>query len=146
SRAPRSGRVGRPGRPSGPPTEPDRTKDPLMTASRLALSLALLLSARVATAHEPHGDGKPGQHAPAADATTKAKGVVFHDKNRNNSRDADEPGVENVRVSNGRVIVRTDTEGRYELPVDDDTTLFVIKPRDWMTPVNEFKLPQFYYV
>lgn len=117
-----------------------------MTLSRLALAAAVFLSAGLATAHEPHDDGKPDQHAPAADAPAKARGVVFHDKNRNNTRDADEPGVEDVRVSNGRAIVKTDREGRYELPVDDDTILFVIKPRDWMTPVDEHKLPQFYYV
>ena len=62
------------------------------------------------------------------------RGVVYSDVNENEVHDADEPGLRGVRVSNGRDIVKTDAEGRYELPVDDDTILFVIKPRGWMTP------------
>jgi hypothetical protein len=51
-----------------------------------------------------------------------------------------------VSVSNQREIVQTDESGRWTLPVDDDTIFFVIKPRDWMTPVNKDQLPQFYYI
>jgi hypothetical protein len=118
----------------------------MMTHPRLAIGIALLLSARVAAAHGPHDDGKPDHHAPAVDSPAKARGVVFHDKDKDGKRDDGEPGIGGVRVSNGREIVKTDVDGKYELGIDDDTTLFVIKPRDWMTPVNELKLPQFYYV
>lgn len=79
-------------------------------------------------------------------AAETASGVVFHDKNRNGVREAHEPGIEGVRVSNQREVVRTDSKGRWRLPVSDDTTFFVIKPRGWMTPTNEHRLPQFYYV
>lgn len=75
-----------------------------------------------------------------------AKGIVFHDKNENRRRDAGEPGLPGIKVSNGREIVKTDDEGRYELPIDDDTTLFVIKPREWQVPLNENQLPRFYYL
>lgn len=75
-----------------------------------------------------------------------AHGVVFNDCNRNGRRDAGERGLAHVRVSNGRDIVCTDHAGRYALPVDDDTILFVIKPRGWMTPLNAQNLPQFYYI
>ncbi len=75
-----------------------------------------------------------------------ATGVVFHDRNRNGIRDAGEPGVPKVLVSNQREVVRTDARGRYRLPVDDDTILFVVKPRGWMTPVSEANVPRFYYV
>jgi hypothetical protein len=75
-----------------------------------------------------------------------ARGVVFHDVNRNGARDADEPGLAGIRVSNGREIVRTDNAGSYALPVDDDTIIFVIKPRDWMTRVDDQNLPRFYYI
>jgi hypothetical protein len=51
-----------------------------------------------------------------------------------------------VRVSNGREVVRTDWRGRYQLPVDDDTILFVIKPRDFAPPMGPDRLPRFYYV
>ena len=82
----------------------------------------------------------------AAFAQEMARGVVFLDENENGVRDAGEPGMEGVAVSNGREVVLTDAEGRYELPVDDDTIIFVIKPRDYMTQVNETQLPRFYYI
>lgn len=106
-------------------------RDRLPLAMAITLLLAVMTSLRA--------DDQP--------VTPKtATGVVYHDLNKNRSRDAGEPGLEGIRVSNGREVVKTDSEGRYELPVDDDTILFVIKPRDWMTPVNEDNLPRFYYV
>ena len=79
-------------------------------------------------------------------APSVARGVVYHDTNHNAVRDAGEAGVPDVRVSNGRDVVVTAADGTYELPVDGDATLFVIKPRDWMTPVGEHNLPRFYYI
>jgi hypothetical protein len=75
-----------------------------------------------------------------------ATGVVFHDANGNRVFDEGEQPQPGVRVCNGRQIVTTDENGRYELPVDDDTILFVIKPRGWRTPLSETMLPQFYYI
>ncbi len=74
-----------------------------------------------------------------------ATGVVFQDTNGNRSYDPGEKPLAGVRVSNGREIVKTDKSGRYRLPVDDDTILFVIKSRGWRTPFNDHMLPQFYY-
>ncbi len=79
-------------------------------------------------------------------ADQAARGVVFEDQNRNGQRDAGEPGLANMLVSNGELITQTDADGRYRLPVDDGTVLFVIKPRDWMTPVSDHQIPQFHYV
>lgn len=89
--------------------------------------------------------------APFPSATTtahaaKARGVVYVDANGNGSRDAEENGLAGVGVSNGQDIVTTDAQGCFELPVDDDTIIFVIKPRDFMTPVDENMLPKFYYI
>jgi hypothetical protein len=81
-----------------------------------------------------------------ANAQEMARGVVFHDQNNNGARDDGEQGIPNVRLSNGRDIVATDDEGRYALPVGDDTIVFVLKPRDWMTPVDAHQLPRFYYI
>ncbi|MGI9466727.1 MAG: calcineurin-like phosphoesterase C-terminal domain-containing protein [Rubripirellula sp.] len=75
-----------------------------------------------------------------------ARGFVFDDKNANGKRDGDEPGIPNIRVSNGTSIVKTNQDGLYELSVDDDSIIFVIKPRDWATPLNRNQLPQFYYI
>lgn len=75
-----------------------------------------------------------------------ARGTVFEDRNRNGVRDAGEPPLAGVRVSNGRDIVLTAPDGRYELPIHDDTIVFVIKPRHYMTAINERNIPQFHYV
>ena len=75
-----------------------------------------------------------------------AKGFVFHDKNENRIMDDGEDGIAGIAVSNGSDIVQTNEKGEYALPVSDDAIVFVIKPKDWMTPVNELNLPQFYYL
>ena len=75
-----------------------------------------------------------------------ATGVVFHDVNGDGARGEGEPGVGGVGVSNGREVVLTDDAGRYEIPVAEDTILFVIKPRGWRTRVDELNIPRFYYI
>ena len=75
-----------------------------------------------------------------------AKGAVYHDINGNKTMDNNEPGIPNVYVSNGVEIVKTDKNGKYSIPISDDAIIFLIKPKDWMTPVNELNLPQFYYI
>ena len=82
---------------------------------------------------------------PAAQVQT-ARGVVYLDKNGNERRDAGEPGVADVRVSNGEQIVATNAAGEYQLPVTDDTILFLIKPRGYRTPFTKQMLPRFYYI
>src|SRR5690606_34870642 len=37
-------------------------------------------------------------------------------------------------------------DGRYELAVQGDRNVFVLKPRSWRTPLSEDNLPQFYYI
>lgn len=75
-----------------------------------------------------------------------ARGVVFEDSNGNRKRDQGESGIAGIRVSNGTQIVKTDDDGRYEIAVDDDEIIFVIKPRNWMTPVGPDQLPKFFYI
>jgi len=75
-----------------------------------------------------------------------ARGIVFEDSDGNGKYNVGEPGLAGVKVSNGEDIVKTDDEGRYELRVDNDAIVFVIKPRGYMTPVNQNRLPQFYYI
>ncbi len=81
-----------------------------------------------------------------AQSAEYAVGVVFHDTNRNGVRDPGEEGIPGVKVSNGRTVVKTDEQGRYRLPVDDWTVIFITKPSGWMTPVCENNLPRFYYI
>ena len=75
-----------------------------------------------------------------------AQGTVFNDKNQNGKKDKGEPGLPNIAVSNGKEITKTDAQGKWELPHDDDTIFFVIKPRKWRTPLYTVNLPQFYYI
>ena len=75
-----------------------------------------------------------------------AVGTVFVDENGNGFRDVGESPLSGVRVSNGLDIDVTDDEGRYELPVDGDVVIFVVKPAGFALPVNDDQLPQFYYV
>ncbi|MFN9238044.1 MAG: metallophosphoesterase N-terminal domain-containing protein, partial [Planctomyces sp.] len=76
----------------------------------------------------------------------KATGIVFLDSNQNGTRDADEPGIPGVKVSNGREVVACDQHGHYELPVDDDTILFVIKPSGYRTVIDALNIPRGYYI
>ncbi|AGF72439.1 calcineurin-like phosphoesterase C-terminal domain-containing protein [Corynebacterium halotolerans] len=73
------------------------------------------------------------------------EGVVFEDTNKNSQRDEGEPGIPGVSVSNGRTIVTTDAEGRYELQVDDNTTVFITQPAGYQVPVDENNVAQFFY-
>ncbi|MBB1020476.1 metallophosphoesterase [Dietzia sp. E1] len=72
-------------------------------------------------------------------------GRVFDDANRNSVHDEGEVGVPDVRVSNGRDVVITDEQGRYELPATDNFTAFVTQPAGWQVPVDEQKVAQFSY-
>lgn len=77
--------------------------------------------------------------------TDTAKGVVFEDLDSDGTRDAGEPGVPDVSVSNGRDVVRTDAQGAWRLGVTDQTIVFVTKPADYLVPVDDVQLPQFFY-
>jgi N terminal of Calcineurin-like phosphoesterase len=74
-------------------------------------------------------------------------GLVFEDLSGTGTRQADDPGIAGVLVSNGRDVVKTDRTGRYILPVDDETIIFVIKPTGYAVPVERgVMLPRFYYI
>lgn len=74
-----------------------------------------------------------------------AKGYVYEDANRNGKKDRREAGIPNVSVSNGTDVILTDSKGFYTLPVNDGSTIFVIKPDGYKTPVDENFIPRFYY-
>lgn len=75
-----------------------------------------------------------------------AKGVVYNDANFNNKKDKGEQGIGNVGVSNGVDVVLTDAQGAYELPIQDQNIIFVIKPANYTFTVDTNNLPQFYYI
>ncbi|NUL44567.1 phosphoesterase [Cellulosimicrobium funkei] len=72
-------------------------------------------------------------------------GTVFDDRDQNSSQGDQERGISGVKVSNGRDVVTTDSQGRYELPVEDNMTVFVTQPRGYQVPVDEDNVAQFSY-
>jgi len=75
-----------------------------------------------------------------------AKGVVFNDENSNGLIDKDEHGIEDVSVSNGIDVVRTNSEGEYTINLPEESILFISKPAGYNVAVDENNLPQFFYI
>jgi N terminal of Calcineurin-like phosphoesterase len=82
----------------------------------------------------------------AATAANTVSGVVYENRSGGTRRAAGDPGIAGVLVSNGRDVVKTDAAGRYTLPIDEESIIFVIKPTGYAVPVDEQMLPRFYYI
>ncbi|MEQ7007765.1 PQQ-binding-like beta-propeller repeat protein [Actinopolymorpha sp. B17G11] len=87
--------------------------------------------------------------AQAVDPTAAGvTGVVYRDSNGNGQRDAGEPGIPDVSVSDGARTVQTDDQGGYSLDVDVDRRItdiiYLSKPAGYAVATDEFKTPQFY--
>ncbi len=87
-----------------------------------------------------------GSFYTSVNAQQFVKGIVFEDKNQNNKFDKSEKRLSNVQVSNGKQVVSTNDKGEYQIEIDNETILFVIKPTNYKVPTNEFNQPQFYYI
>ncbi|MGY1520212.1 calcineurin-like phosphoesterase C-terminal domain-containing protein [Luteimonas sp. A482] len=72
------------------------------------------------------------------------RGVVFEDVDGDGRRDAGEPALPGVRVSNGVEIVSSDVEGRWRLPPRADAPVFVIKPAGYAVASGPDGLPGFW--
>lgn len=107
------------------------------------LMAACVSASAIADGEAPDNGAKPVVASTSASTVT---GIVFFDANGDGRRDGNEKLLPDVRVSNGRDVVKTDKTGRYTLPIDDDDIIFVIKPRDYATPIDKLNLPRFYYV
>ena len=77
---------------------------------------------------------------------SEVTGIVFEDLNADGIYDDGEPGIADVAVSNGVNVVLTAIDGRYTLPIIEDTVYFVSKPATYMVPMDENMVPRFYYV
>ncbi len=127
-----------------PPFRPRRASGALAAAT-LAAGGTVAAPAFAATASAA-ADPVAETAAETAAEITIARGVVYHDVNADGDRDPGEPGVSAVRVSNGVDVVLTDERGRWELPVEGDAVIHVVKPAGWQVPLNEHHLPRFSYV
>jgi hypothetical protein len=75
------------------------------------------------------------------------KGAVFESRSGARERQAGDPGLGGVLVSNGREAVRTSADGSYSLPIEEGMAVFVIKPSDYALPLDETtNLPRFSYI
>lgn len=72
-------------------------------------------------------------------------GQVFVDADRDSASDGEEAGLSGVMVTNGRDVVLTDGEGRYELPAFDNMTVSITQPSGYQVPMDEHNIPQFHY-
>jgi hypothetical protein len=104
-------------------------------------------AAAIAAAATPFG------HALAAVGAGTVSGTVYEHRFGSGRRQANDPGspgvlagIPGVLVSNGREVVKTDAAGRYTLPIDDESIIFVIKPTGYAVPVDDDMLPRFYYI
>lgn len=97
-------------------------------------------AAAIAAAATPFGQ------ALAATSAATISGTVYENRSGGQRRTASDPGIPGVLVSNGREVVKTDAAGRYALPIDDESIVFVIKPTGYAVPVDDDMLPRFYYI
>jgi len=72
------------------------------------------------------------------------EGTVFEDLNANGQRDAGEPGLPGVEVSDGATVVLTGPNGHYRIAAARSDLVFVIKPRGWRPLLDVHYLPRDY--
>src|SRR6266566_3651636 len=75
-------------------------------------------------------------HRLLAAETTTVSGIVYENHSSALRRQVSDPGIAGVLVSNGHDVVKTDADGRYTLPIDDESFIFVIKPTGYAVPVD----------
>ncbi len=115
-------------------------RDILMAAAGGAAAALQAFPASAQTTDAPTS-GTPPTAAAAVPGAVTASGQVYE------AVGAARTGIAGVMVSNGRDVALTDADGRYTLPVTDETILFVIKPSGYMTPVDPVTmLPRFYAI
>lgn len=86
--------------------------------------------------------------AHAAPGEILVSGHVFEDRDRDGTRDPREPGVAGVVVSDGRTLVRSGRDGRYELTLEDarrrTDLVFVSQPSGYVVGVDADRQPRFH--
>lgn len=83
---------------------------------------------------------------PGSGERASVHGFVFDDRDRDGKRDAGEPGVAGVLVSNGRDWTRTDGDGVWRIAARSDMNLAIVQPAGWRVPTDARRLPQFFHI
>jgi calcineurin-like phosphoesterase family protein len=73
-------------------------------------------------------------------------GFVYENRSGGTRRQPGDPGVAGVLVSNGREVAKTDADGRYTLPVEEESIIFVVKPTGYAVPRDDEMLPRFHHI
>ncbi len=81
----------------------------------------------------------PGPTAAASERWIN--GRVQADRDGDGRADRGASGIEGVKLSNGREVVRTGSDGRYRIALRDGDTLLLIKPPQWRARVRDDGLP-----
>ena len=97
------------------------------------------------TAQRPGPDDDEPASAPRITGPV-ARGVVFIDNDENGVYSQGDSAAAGIKVSNGIDIVKTDKFGAYEIGLEDDQILFVIKPNGMRTAIGPEQLPKFFYI
>jgi outer membrane protein assembly factor BamB len=107
---------------------------PIVGAALAALVLAKAAAPVVAEALDPN--------------EAAVTGVIYEDRNGNDTQDAGERGVKGVSVSDGVTTVETDSTGHYRLDVDMARRItdlvFITKPAGYGVPTDQYMTPRFY--
>ena len=72
------------------------------------------------------------------------EGVIWEDANANAVHDPGERPLAGIKVSDGVELVLTDAAGRYQFPVVDGRTVFVVKPAGYDVPLRRDGLPDYW--
>ena len=99
------------------------------------LAISIIISANPALAR--CNSDRPGAQT--------AQGVVYADTNNNGMRESYEIGIANVALSNGCDVAISNSDGRYEISVAPTEIIFLSKPANYLVPVDETNVPQFFY-
>lgn len=123
----------------------DETPDQILPSRRDAVGgFALAAASTLTSGHVGAQQAVAGQDmGPATELIT---GIVYESRSGSNVRQAGDPAIAGVLVSNGREVARTDATGRYTLPLQGDGIIFVIKPTGFSVPLDSNNLPRFSYI
>lgn len=112
-----------------------------------ACALTMAAGLTLTGLHDAHAQHWPGSVQVVHGASnTTISGRVFSDTNADSQYQENEPGIAGVLISNGLDVVRTDNQGRYQIPVRPDMDLTVVQPSGWQVPVDHRMVPQFSYI
>jgi hypothetical protein len=121
------------------------TSDPFLSRRDLMTAAALAAAAPARNLFAKDQPAPAPEHGTAPGETVR--GTVFESRTGALTRQAGDPGLAGVLVSNGRDVVRTGADGSYSLPAEDGTAIFVIKPSGYSVPLEEAtRLPWFSYI